>query len=149
MRARMLSFVLNLSVFDGKLQASGQCLKIHLQFVCCPIFLALWRRLGDEGGCSVLAEFSSRSFSLFNLVVVLQEQEECKEVLLIITPGPRLQLWMEPPRRAPAPPLQRQEDPRSLLLQGPSVRANRWLSAPWRLPCPPGMARLGPRQCKL
>lgn len=94
-------------------------------------------------------DYSFCSFSLFNLVVVLQGQEECKGVLLIITPGPRHQLWMEPPQRAPAPPLQQQEDLKSLLLQGPSVRANRWLSAPWQLRCPPGMARLGPQQCKL
>lgn len=96
-----------------------------------------------------LLDFSSCSFALFNLAVVLQGQEEYRGVLLTITPGPRLQLWMEPPQRAPAPPLQQQEDRKSLLLQGPSVRANRWLSAPWQLPCPPGMARLGPRRCRL
>lgn len=117
-----------------------------------------WLQAGSLGDAEDLAmreniqsslDFSSCLFSLFNLLVVLQEQEECKGVLLIITPGPRLQLWMEPPQRAPAPPLQQQEDLKSLLLQGPTVRANRWLSAPWQLPCPPGMARLGPQLCRL
>lgn len=36
-----------------KIGSFGIMLQIHLQFVRCPIFLAPWRRLGDEGECSV------------------------------------------------------------------------------------------------